>query len=78
MKIGDMDMSDLARLAAMVSMRPNMRYSAALNVERVRGYMETHLGCTPKEIAHSLGLSGDQARRSVQKIRSEWISRGAP
>lgn len=49
--------------------------SAALNLERVRSYMETHLGCTTKEVAYALDLSGDQARRSVRKIRLEWQTR---
>jgi hypothetical protein len=62
-------------LAAMTDMRPNMHYTAALNLERVRGFMEMHLGCTAKEVAYGLGLSGDQARRAVRKIRSEWMGK---
>lgn len=47
---------------------------AALNLELVRDYMAGHLGCQPKEIAFALGLSSDQARRAVRKIRQEWKS----
>jgi hypothetical protein len=52
--------------------RPGVHLISAYNVERVRSYMETHLGCSAKEVAHALELSGDQARRAVRKIRSEW------
>jgi hypothetical protein len=46
--------------------------NAAKNVERVRTFMNSHLGCSPKEVAFALDLSGDQARRAFRKIRSEW------
>ncbi|MEY9506950.1 hypothetical protein ABIE87_006508 [Bradyrhizobium diazoefficiens] len=52
------------------------RYEAAArNLARVRDYMQRHLGCTAKELAHALDLSGDQARRAVRKIRSEWAGK---
>lgn len=75
MKIGDIDMSDLARLAAMHSVRPNIHYAAALNVERARSFMETHLGCSAKEVAYALGVSDDRARRLVRRIRAEWVGK---
>ncbi|MFB6449276.1 hypothetical protein [Bradyrhizobium tunisiense] len=53
------------------------RYAtAANNLERVKLHMQTHLGCSPKEVAHALDLSFDQARRAVRKIRLEWQMRG--
>jgi hypothetical protein len=55
--------------------RPSVHLAAAHNVERVRSYMEAHLGCSAKEVAHALDLSGDQARRAVRKIRSEWAGK---
>lgn len=67
--------ADLARMAAAGQVRPNIHYTAALNVEKVRSYMETHLGCTAREIAYALNISYDQARNSVRKIRSEWVGR---
>jgi hypothetical protein len=66
---------DLARLAAMVQLRPNMQYTAALNVERARSFMETHLGCTAREVARHLGVSDDRARRLVRRIRAEWVGK---
>jgi hypothetical protein len=54
---------------------PSVQLAAAHNVERVRSYMETHLGCSAKEVAYALDLSGDQARRAVRKIRSEWAGK---
>jgi hypothetical protein len=67
--------SDLARIAAMVQIRPNQQWTAALNVERARDYMETHLGCTAREVAYALGVSDDRARRLVRRIRAEWVGR---
>lgn len=66
---------DLARIAAMVQIRPNVHWSAALNVERARAYMETHLGCTAREVAQHLGIADDRARRLVRKIRAEWVGK---
>jgi hypothetical protein len=65
----------LQQIAAQAQIRPSMHLAAAYNVERVRSYMETHLGCSAKEVAHALKLSGDQARRAVRKIRSEWVGK---
>jgi hypothetical protein len=65
----------LARIAAMHSVRPNVHYAAALNVERARSFMETHLGCTAREVAQHLGVSDDRARRLVRRIRAEWVGR---
>lgn len=48
---------------------------AARNLARVRDYMRKHLGCTAKEVAHDLELSGDQARRAVRKVRNEWVGK---
>ncbi len=69
MKIGDIDMTDL-----ICSAFGARQVIAAHNVERVRGYMMQHLGCTAKEAAYALDLSGDQARRAVRKIRAEWAA----
>lgn len=69
--VGDLDMTDIARLAAVCQVRPK-HIVATMNLERVRGYMETHLGCRPKEIAHALNLPADQAVRLVRKLRNEW------
>lgn len=63
---------DLQRLETLIDMRPNAHYTAALNLERVRGYMESHLGCSGKDIARALDMSIDQAMRAMRKIRSEW------
>lgn len=75
MRAGDTYMADLARLAAMAQIRPNVHYTAALNVERARSFMETHLGCTAREVARHLGVSDDRARRIVRRIRAEWVGR---
>ncbi|WP_448043763.1 hypothetical protein [Bradyrhizobium liaoningense] len=66
---------DLSRIAAMTQIRPNVHYAAALNVERARSFMETHLGCTAREVARELGVSDDRARRLVRRIRAEWVGR---
>jgi hypothetical protein len=42
------------------------------NVELVRGYFETHLGCSIKEAAADLDLSYDRVHRAVQYLRAEW------
>ena len=70
LKIGDSDYADMIRSAFR-----NNDYrviEAAHNVELVRDFMQSHLGCTAKEVAFALGLSGDQARRAVRKIKKEW------
>jgi hypothetical protein len=72
MRVGDVDMSDLVNSAS----RDQRYINAARNLERVRCFMQSHLGCSPKEAAYALDLSGDQARRAVRKIREEWKSRG--
>ena len=68
MRIGDTDFSDTLR---------HIRANAQNNLARVREYMTSHLGCMPKEIAHDLDLSHDQARRAVRKIRAEWKNAGS-
>jgi hypothetical protein len=68
MRIGDIDMSGLTRSA-----RQSM--IATHNVERVRDFMETYLGCSAREVAYGLDLSYDQAKRSVDRIRKEWLGR---
>jgi hypothetical protein len=79
-KVGDMDMVDFVRAVRradrgeMISLGHRAR--TITTVERVRGYMETHLGCSAKEVAYALDLSGDQARRAVRRIRAEWVGRG--
>lgn len=65
--VGDIDMSDMICPAF-----GSRQINAAQNVERVRTFMTSHLGCSAKEVAFALDLSGDQARRAVRKIRSEW------
>lgn len=69
-------MNEAHWLASQIQIRPNMHYAAALNVERVRSYLESHLGCTAKEAAYALGLSEHQAARAVRKIREEWCRNG--
>lgn len=48
------------------------RLVAQRNYVRVYDYMRTHLGCSPKEVAHALDLSWDQARRAFRRVRNEW------
>lgn len=55
--------------------RAAIQLTAAHNLERVRSHMEAHLGCSPKELAYALRLSGDQARRAFRKIRNEWVGK---
>lgn len=64
--------TDISAVAHTFNISPSVHLSAAYNLELVREYMESHLGCTAKEVAHALDLSGDQARRAVRKIRSAW------
>lgn len=51
--------------------------AAAKNLKQVRKFLEANLGAQPKEVAYALGMSWDQARRAVRKIRSEWEKRWA-
>lgn len=70
LKIGDSNYADIIRSA--FRNNDDKVTEAAHNVELVRDFMQSHLGCTAKEVAFALGLSGDQARRAVRKIRKEW------
>ena len=70
LKIGDSDYADIIRSA--FRNNDDRVIEAAHNVELVRDFMQSHLGCTAKEVAFALGLSGDQARRAVRKIKKEW------
>jgi len=70
LKIGDSDYADMIRSA--FNNNDDRVIEAAHNVELVRDFMQSHLGCTAKEVAFALGLSGDQARRAVRKIKKEW------
>jgi hypothetical protein len=67
---------DLARTAASAQLSPSVHDTAAFNMERVRGYYETHLGCSRKEAARDLGLSWTQVQHAVGKLRAEWRNRG--
>lgn len=70
MKIGDIDVTGLVSSAC-----GRRQFEAAYNLECVRTYMEMHLGCTAREVAYGLNLSYDQAKRSVDRIRKEWVGR---
>lgn len=75
MKIGDMDMTDLAWIAAQTHRRVSREVVAEFNTERVRSFMEQHLGCTNREVAYGLQISYTQAARAVRKLRAEWRGR---
>ena len=47
-------------------------YQMAYNLERVRGYLETHLGAQLKDIMRALDMSENTARHYMNKIRAEW------
>jgi len=47
---------------------------AAYNADRVKLFMQSHLGCTAKEVAYALNLSSNQAFRAVRKVRKEWLA----
>ena len=64
---------DLARTAASAQLSPSVHDTAAFNMERVRGYYETHLGCCRKEAAR---VSWTQVQHAVRKLRAEWKNRG--
>jgi hypothetical protein len=51
-------------------------YQKAYNLERVRGYLETHLGAQLKDIMRSLEMSENTARYYMNQLRCEW--RGKP
>jgi len=70
LKIGDSNYADIIRSA--FHNNDDRVIEAAHNVELVRDFMQSHLGCTAKEVAFALGLSGDQARQAVRKIKKEW------
>ena len=64
----------MAHIAAKASLdlRPNTKDSALYNLERVRSYLETHLGASQKETAYELDISISQARYIFRKLRKEW------
>ena len=41
------------------------------NIERVRGYLEHHLGCTQKECCTALELGAPTVSRIIKTIRSK-------
>lgn len=53
---------------------PRIRRSQ-FEVERVRSFLEDHLGCTQKEVTHYTGLPYDRVRRAMAILRSEWQTR---
>jgi len=41
------------------------------NVERVRGFLESNLGCTKKEVIHALNLNPRTVAKAIKIIRRE-------
>ena len=49
-----------------------LRFRRAFMLEKVRGYMETHLGARPKDVARALNMSERLASHYVLMLRREW------
>jgi hypothetical protein len=50
-------------------------YLKTYNIERVRGFFETHLGCTIDEVAYGLKLSRRTVSSAVAILRKEWYGK---
>ena len=44
----------------------------SFNTEKVKGYYESHLGCTRGEAARSVGLCTKTVSKALRSIRKEW------
>lgn len=43
--------------------------------EKIRSFMEDHLGCSNKEISFGTGFTQDQVAYAVSAIRKEWADK---
>jgi hypothetical protein len=59
-----------------LNLRPGSKDLEAFNVERVRGYLESNLGCTKKEVIHALGLNPRTVAKAIKIIRARSSTYG--
>lgn len=64
-------MTPLQQIAARAPLDLRGATLEAFNVERVRGYLENHLGCSQKETARATNLNRRTVAKAVRIIRNE-------
>jgi hypothetical protein len=61
----------IVRVCRQASVRETT-FRRAYTLERVRGYLETHLGAHNKDVAEALGLSPRTVGHYIRLLRLEW------